>query len=159
MSWFDANAFCRCLSHRRGEEVRLPTEWEWQQAATGGLADRVYPWGAEWDADEEPHRANTSESRLGRATAVGFYPAGASRIGAFDMAGNVVEWCVNKYDHPEVQESRADDLDRRVLRGGSWRYDQNHARCAYRSYGRPNVRYSNFGFRVVCSSPIVTADP
>jgi len=159
VSWYDATAFCRWLSHRRGEEVRLPTEWEWQQAATSGMTEHAFPWGADWDPKAEPWRANTSESRLGRATAVGLYPAGRSPVGALDIAGNVVEWCVNKYHHPEVCEPRPNDLDLRVLRGGSWRYDQDHARCAYRSYGRPDVRYSNFGFRVVSSSPIVTADP
>ena len=36
VSWYDAMAYCRWLSARLGYEVRLPTEPEWQQAATGG---------------------------------------------------------------------------------------------------------------------------
>ena len=83
--------------------VRLPDEWEWQQAATGGDDRNVFPWGADWDAKAEPWRANTFESRLGQATAVGMYPAGASPTGARDMAGTVWEWCLNKFDTPKVE--------------------------------------------------------
>ena len=36
VSWYDVVAYCRWLSKRLGYDIRLPTEWEWQQAATGG---------------------------------------------------------------------------------------------------------------------------
>ncbi len=155
VSWFDAVAFCRWMSRRLGFPVRLPDEWEWQQAATSGEEGRVFPWGPEWDPKAEPWRANTFESRLGQATAVGMYPAGASPVGAFDMAGTVWEWCLNKFDAPkvEVTSSGADDFDSRVLRGGAWDDNQDFARSAFRFRYSPLNRYSNFGFRVVCSSP------
>jgi hypothetical protein len=70
--WLEAVAFCRWLSARLGYEVRLPTEWEWQQAATGGNSANVYPWGPRWDAN----CANTFESDLQRSVAVGMYPRG-----------------------------------------------------------------------------------
>ena len=35
VSWYDAVAYCRWLSAKLGYDIRLPTEWEWQQAATG----------------------------------------------------------------------------------------------------------------------------
>ena len=49
LAWDEAIAFCRWLSSKLGYEVCLPTEWQWQQAATGGLPGRVYPWGESWD--------------------------------------------------------------------------------------------------------------
>jgi len=55
LAWLEAVPFCRWLSARLGYEVRLPTECEWQQAATGGDPANVYPWGPEWDGN----RANS----------------------------------------------------------------------------------------------------
>ena len=153
VSWFDAVAFCRWLSLRLGFSVRLPDEWEWQQAATGGHVHNVFPWGPDWDAKEEAWRANTSESRLGQATAVGMYPAGASPIGARDMAGTVWEWCLNKFKTPEVTRSSARDFDERVQRGGAWSITQDVARSAFRVTNHPLSRLNYMGFRVVCSSP------
>ena len=155
VSWFDAQGFChwlnaRLVAHGRSAAVRLPTETEWQLAATGGDPARLWPWGADWDPEREPWRANTKESGLGRALPVGFYPLGASPNGILDMAGNLWEWCETLYDK---SKKRAQDTALRVLRGGSWDYNQDLARSAYRSGVNPNVRLSNIGFRVVCSSP------
>ena len=50
VSWENAVAFCGWLSHRTDSTIRLPTEWEWQKAATGGDPTREYPWPGKWDA-------------------------------------------------------------------------------------------------------------
>lgn len=155
VSWFDAVAFCRWLSRQVGFEVRLPDEWEWQQAATGGWEEEPFPWGADWDA-----RKNTFQSRLGQAIAVGMYPNGATPTGALDMAGTVWEWCLNKYEKPDVTQSRKDDSDPRVLRGEPWFFSLVNERSAVRLWSFPGSRVSFFGFRVVCSSPIFSdTDP
>jgi formylglycine-generating enzyme required for sulfatase activity len=147
VSWYDAVAFCLWLSARLGYEVRLPTEWEWQQAATGGDLARDYPWGAHWD----PAYANTWESGLSRTTAVGLYPQGTSPVGALDMSGNVWEWCLNEHDHQ--QRIDLSGMARRVVRGGSWGNDQDDARASYRDSGAPDDRFVSVGLRVVWSSP------
>ena len=146
--WLEAMAFCRWLSARLGYEVRLPTEWEWQQAATGGDSTNEYPWGPDWDGQ----CANTYESELSRSTAVGIYPQGASPVGALDMSGNVWEWCLNEYDQSRNIDPAGDA--RRVVRGGSWFFTQASARAAYRFDLAPDNRYYLIGFRLACSSPI-----
>jgi hypothetical protein len=75
VSLYEAIAFCRWLSARLSKKIRLPSEWEWQQAATGGDAKNIYPWGPEWD----PARCNGDQSGQRRTTAVGVYPNGATR--------------------------------------------------------------------------------
>jgi formylglycine-generating enzyme required for sulfatase activity len=148
VSWHDATAFCAWLTARLGYEIRLPTEWEWQQAATGGDPANQYPWGPEWDSD----RANTAESGLSSTTAVGIYPHGASPVGALDMSGNVWEWCLNEYVNPRRVD--VSGWASRAVRGGSFNYRQDFARSAYRFHFYPDLRYDCMGFRVVCSSPI-----
>jgi len=106
VSWLDTVSFCRWLSARLGYKVRLPTEWEWQQAATGGDPANVYPWGEKW----EKNRANTYESELNRSTAVGLYPQGASPVGALDMSGNLWEWSL-----PPISFSSRGKPDRRKV--------------------------------------------
>lgn len=155
VNWLDAMAFCEWLSACLGYEVRLPTEFEWQQAATGGDRDHRYPWGpGEWDPLREPWRANTYEGDLGRSTAVGMYPDGASPVGALDMGGTVFEWGLNAFDAPDNVDWPASVEERRVLRGGSWDYAEAFVRCTARVGCNANGRAGNIGFRVCCASPI-----
>jgi hypothetical protein len=148
VSWFDAVTFCRWLSRRLGYEVRLPTEWEWQQAATGGDPAKTYPWGAEWD----PRRANTLDSNLQRTTAVGMYPHGASSVGALDMCGNVYEWCVNEHENPQHVGLRGAAV--RAVRGGSWQWEYTHAGATVRGPDHPDIRIPDHGFRVARAAAI-----
>jgi formylglycine-generating enzyme required for sulfatase activity len=143
VSWFDAVAYCRWLTTRLGYEIRLPTEWEWQQAATGGSADREFPWGSTWDS----RHANTAESGLNRTTAVGVYPQGASPFGVLDLSGNVWEWCLNEYAAPERVEVSGDAP--RVVRGGSFFYKRESARSRHRDRDLPYWRNLGHGFRIV----------
>jgi formylglycine-generating enzyme required for sulfatase activity len=158
VSWFDAMAFCRWLEFRlraRGdlsgeESVRLPTEQEWEKAARGDDG-REYPWGPAFESglaniDETFDRAGPYD--VGQTSAVGIYPAGASPHGVHDMAGNVWEWCLGAFDLQERGEAV-----RRVVRGGSWGFTRDYARCAYRNYFRADDRYFSPGFRVVRGSP------
>jgi len=124
--WIEAMAFCQWLNRRldpaAGVAVRLPTEWEWQQAATSGQPGWQHPWGPEWSDG----LANTLESDLGRLTAVGLYPAVVASQGAMDLVGNVWEWCLNHYDRPEDTSPGGEES--RVVRGGSWFNNRSSAR-------------------------------
>jgi Sulfatase-modifying factor enzyme 1/Novel STAND NTPase 1 len=147
VSWCEVMAFCHWLSERLGMSIRLPTEWEWQQVATGGDAKNVYPWGSEWDAA----RCNSQKSEHRRTTAVGVYPKGATRQDVMDMAGNVWEWCLNKYGEPGTPESLRMDNDndgQRVLRGGSWGNEPEYLRTYYRNWNYFDKRDNYIGFRL-----------
>jgi len=146
VSWYEAVAFCRWLSQRLGYEVRLPKEWEWQQAATGGVFKNEYPWGPTWN----PAYCNSDESGLKRTTAVGMYPNGASSQCVLDMAGNVSEWCLNKFNNPKANDAiridRSDDS--RVIRGGSWRNAPGVLHSANRLNVGPDLPGHFTGFRL-----------
>lgn len=153
ISWYDAVAFCRWLSHRarlaEHEVIRLPTEWEWQWVAQAGSEASEYPWPGGWN----PVRANVNKSRIGRTMAVGMYPlAGAAGWSVLDLAGNVWEWCQNANGDPGDSGSPADTP--RVLRGGSWYYGPKYCRAANRLLSSPEIRNDDIGFRVCRGAPV-----
>ena len=153
VSWHDAMAFCRWLSKHLKQEIRLPTEWELQWAAQSGLPGYAYPWGKDW----QDNHANTYETGIGRTTAVGCFPLGASRQGVYDLAGNVWEWCLNEYD--TIGNIQPGGEKTRSVRGGSWLFYLDGARADYRyDFYHPFDRNDLCGFRVVLVSPILDTD-
>ena len=144
VSWYAARAYCLWLSmlESNGQDsalYRLPTEKEWEYAAAG-KEGRQYPWG---NAEPTAKLANYDNNE-GATTPAGRYPEGITPEGLYDMAGNVWEWM------EDIHEKYA---PARALRGGSWFNGPGFLRCAARSYVRPADGFSDFGFRVVRSSP------
>ena len=153
VDWFEAVAFCRWLTRLgntpvAGWKILLPTDEQWRQAYVGE-SDQDFPWEGELDPDQH---ANFNESRLSRTSVVGLFPAGVTTSGALDMAGNVYEWCLEKYRGPDEVGSAALDAtnDSRVLRGGSWFGYPDYLRSAGRSGGLTGGRDNDIGFRLVC---------
>jgi formylglycine-generating enzyme required for sulfatase activity len=143
VSWYEAMAYCQW----RGQAVRLLTEAEWERAAAGSVG-RPFPWGAE---SPDPSRLNFAGAEGGdalqrqslqHATPVGFYPAGATPEGVLDLAGNVFEWCSDKWLEPCA------DRELRVVRGGCYASVTLFVRSAFRGRYPAGKRADHIGFRV-----------
>jgi len=156
LSWDGAQDYAAWLSKKTGHTYRLPTEAEWEYAASGGKTT-AYWWGDEVGKG----RANCSDcgsdwDGRGPAPVGSFAP---NPFGLHDVHGNLWEWtmdCMNRsYQGAPVDGSAwlRGDCITRVLRGGSWNLGAEYMRTARRHYYDRDVRYYLHGFRVVRPPP------
>jgi formylglycine-generating enzyme required for sulfatase activity len=154
VNYFEVEEFIRRLNARSGPGFRLPTEAEWELACRAGGSG---PFGHSSALDSRdanidgtyPYAAPIGPSR-GRTTAVGQFAP--NPWGLFDMAGNVWEWVQDRHcpyaEGPAVDPVGACASPYRVIRGGSWKFDGNSARCGLRYTHRPQDRGFSLGFRL-----------
>jgi formylglycine-generating enzyme required for sulfatase activity len=152
VNWDAATAYCAWLSAKTGRRYRLPTEAEWEKAARG-TDGRHYPFGNSV--------ARSQANFVGAQTydtvmPVGSFPGGASPYGAFDMAGNVMEWTQDWYDRdyysvsPRKNPKGPATGAYRVVRGGSFFVEVFDLRTTARSMAWPSFQaYRMIGLRPV----------
>ena len=141
-NWPDSNAvdptsFMGRLRQKTGlATIDLPSEAEWEYAARAGVTTK-------WLCGD-------SETGLGDyawyETNSGTHPVGELRAnawGLYDVHGNVIEWCLNRYYYSSGNDSR-------VLRGGSYDYDASRCEFSYRDSVYPSTGWSRHGFRLFC---------
>jgi len=153
VNWFEADAYCRWAGRR------LPTEAEWEMAASCALSfdgqsisshRRRYPWG---DDAPTPERANLDWRRLGCIDAEAL-PESESGFGCRQLIGNVWEWTATTFEGypgfapgPYKEYSEPWFGDHKVLRGGCWATRSGMIRSAYRNFYTPDRRDVLAGFR------------
>jgi len=162
VSWEDCMEFIEKLNDRHEGTYRLPTEAEWEYACRGGKT-WVYGWGDTIDCPKAMYANNTLKSAdcVKWVRTQGLPPDAPAPVasyepnawGLYDMAGNVWEWCQDRYG-PYPKEAVSDPQGpssgvERVRRGGSWYGPGQRCRCANRNFSHPANRYQTTGFRLV----------
>ncbi|NPA35285.1 MAG: formylglycine-generating enzyme family protein [Chlorobi bacterium] len=155
VSYHDAKAYAKWAGRR------LPTEFEWEYAARNGKnTGQNFPWGNELVVDGK-YMANVWQGPLQPdpevkdgflyTSPVGYY--GETPAGLTDMSGNVWQW-TDSYFIPypgSPHEGRAGpDENSRVLRGGSFMYDEYGPLSNsvwFRSMNTVETSLFNMGFR------------
>jgi gamma-glutamyl hercynylcysteine S-oxide synthase len=150
ISWFEADAFARA------HDGRLPTEAEWEKAATWDQEQGralVNPWG---DGPTVPGEHANVDQLQGGTVAAGSYPAGASPYGCLGMIGDVWEWTASEFDGypgfvPYPYREYSEVFFRagyRTLRGGSWATRPRVGSASFRNWDYPQRRQIFAGLRI-----------
>lgn len=134
---------------------RLPTEIEWEYAASGGQLSQNYTYSGSNDIEEVAWYWRNAgdeyitgdwswsliENNKNRTQNVGIKKA--NELGLFDMSGNVREWCYDWY-----QDSNIASGMQRVWKGGGWIGDANSSEFSYKGKFEANGIGADQGFRI-----------
>jgi len=154
LSWFEAMAFCVW------DGGFLPTEAEWNYAATGGDQQLAYPWSNATNSLDPMHASYyegsdcVGDGMTGCAVTdlvpVGTKPAGDGLWLQSDLAGNVWEWTLDwqaPYSLSCNNCANTAAAEYRIFRGGGFAYGATYLRTGYRGYTTPTYRNSFIGVR------------
>jgi len=146
-------SFLEASAYAKWAGKRLPTEAEWEKAASFSAAlnaKREFPWG---DTPPERSLGNLFENGLWSVAPIGSFPEGKSAYLCQQMIGDVWEWTTSDYTPYPGFKSEFDEYNdkwfvgQKVLRGGSFATPRAHIRTTYRNFFHPEERWMVSGFR------------
>ena len=146
-------SFLEASAYAKWAGKRLPTEAEWEKAASFSPAlnrKQKFPWG---DASPNESLGNLFENGLWGVAPIGAFPEGQSAYGCQQMIGDVWEWTTSDYTPYPGFKSEFDEYNdkwfvgQKVLRGGSFATPRSHIRTTYRNFFHPEERWMISGFR------------
>ena len=138
LNWYEAYLFCM------SDNARLPTESEWNYAAAGGSEQRPFPWSRDRETIGAEY-ANVGPVNEVRLFDVGSFPRGMGRYGQYDLAGNAIEFVIDRCDATgnvcakyhtdgDLDPIERNAVEAPVARGGSFRFGWASARTAFRQF-------------------------
>ena len=148
VSWYDADAFVKALSQLSGKKFRLPTESEWEYAASCGDTSQVYSGGdtieeVAWGWDNGEQRSHPVAQKK------------PNQFGLFDMSGNITEWCSDWFSSDYYLPNRVYRNPKgpskgtlKVRKGGSWDNEDRFLKPTTRVGYPPKQRGNGCGFRL-----------
>lgn len=146
-------SFLEASAYAKWAGKRLPTEAEWEKAATlspSSNAKHEFPWG---DSPPDDSKANLFENGFWNVAPIGSFPDGQSAYGCQQLIGDVWEWTTSDYTPYPGFKTEFDEYNdkwfvgQKVLRGGSFATPQMHIRSTYRNFFYPHERWMIAGFR------------
>lgn len=154
VSWVGARAFAEWLRGRSGRAWRLPDELEWEKAARG-VDGRPFVWG--WHREASWANSLGSTQGVPGPVSVDAWPLDQSVYGVRGLAGNVRDYCANKWSHegPDLRRGRlsraegSEESELIAVRGGAWQSTEMLSRMATRFANAPGRRIRAVGFRLV----------
>jgi formylglycine-generating enzyme required for sulfatase activity len=145
ISWNECKNFIAKFNYLTKENCRLPTESEWEFACKAETN-----WAYSFGDNITPNDANYAGSKIGKIIPIGQYSP--NNFGLYDMHGNVWEWCEDWYgDYPKKSSTNPKGIAEgkyRILRGGSFDYNEIYARSSARNFNFPFDRANDYGFRL-----------
>jgi len=185
VSWYGAVAYANWLSQLQNLEpcyddrfnliqpvrkgYRLPTEAEWERAASWKPGSPTQKWQYSVQADEiGVTRSNFNSHNPLKSVGMNSFPYTSpvghfngispdtvdspSPVGCYDMSGNVKEWCQDSfYNYTSVDKKDpivTKNSEFKMVRGGGWSSAANFCRSTDRGWTPPHMSFKSFGFRL-----------